>query len=91
MGLFVRALVSLLVIVMVVVPVGQLMFSSSVTSMHQRSAKTARASSSARVPAVTGSPALDYHVILAVGRVDLLDPAAPLPGFTLDLFVPPRA
>jgi hypothetical protein len=85
-----RALVSMLIVLMVVVPIGQLMSSPSWTVMHQLSAKVGRASS-ARVPAVTGAPLPPHDVALAVGRVDPPDAFGPLPGFTLDLFVPPRA
>jgi hypothetical protein len=92
-GLLTRALLSILTLVILVVPVVQLMTPVSPSVMHQLSAKTGgKTSTGSRVPAVTGdTTALQGQWVSPVGRVSLLDGAVALPGFTTDLFVPPRA
>jgi len=88
-GLFTRALLSMLTLAMLVVPVVQLMAPVSPSVMHQLSAKT---SAGPRLPAVTGdTTALQNRWVSPVGRVSFLDGVVSLPGFTTDLFVPPRA
>ena len=92
MGRFVGAAVLLIAVLMVVVPVLQLMSPVSSTVLHEVGAKTTtRLSTSSRVPAVTGDTTLRYGVVVAFERVALLDGPVSLPGFSVDLFVPPRA
>ena len=93
MGLFTRALLFVLTLVILVVPVVQLMAPVSPSAMHQLSAKHGgKTPAGSRLPAVTGdTTALQSQWGSPVGRVRLLDGVASLPGFTTDLFVPPRA
>jgi hypothetical protein len=83
----------MLTLVILVVPVVQLMAPVSPSVMHQLSAKPGgKTSAGSRLPAVTGdTTALQNQWVLPVGRVSFLDGAVSLPGFTTELFVPPRA
>ena len=93
MGLFTRALLAVLTLVILVVPVVQLMSPASPSLMYQLSAKTGtKISAGSRIPAVTGDATpRPGHAVSPIGRVSLLDDAVSLPGFTVDPFVPPRA
>jgi hypothetical protein len=91
-GLFTRALLSMLTLVILVVPVVQLMSPASPSLLHQLSTKTwTKISAGSRIPAVTGDTTLPQNVVSPVGRVGFLDGVVCLPGFTTDPFVPPRA
>jgi hypothetical protein len=80
---FVHVVVVVVALLMVVAPAVQLM--SPVSSAMTR------VSSGSRIPAVTGDMTVRHDVAFAIERVDLLDGPVSLPGFTVDLFVPPRA
>jgi hypothetical protein len=83
----------MLTLVILVVPVVQLMSAASPSVMQHLSVKTgSKMSAGSRILAVTGdTTALQGQGVSPVGRVSLLDDAVSLPGFTVDLFVPPRA
>jgi hypothetical protein len=86
---FVRCVVTLLIVAIVVVPIGQLMSSKSSAAPHQLSVKSMRTAGS-RVLATAGAAGSQDYVAAATGRVDAPDTVVAYPGFAPDLFVPPR-
>jgi hypothetical protein len=86
-----RALVTIVALVMLLVPTAQLVSSVPSHVAHQLTAKAGvKTSHASRVLAAIVDVGAEERTAPAAGRITAVDRHVSLPGFPVELFVPPR-